>query len=446
MIDINGTTRVCGLIGNPVGHSISPVIHNSLARLMDMNMVYTTFKVEKGDVVTAVNGAYALNILGLNVTVPHKQAVMESLVDIDPLAKAIGAVNTLVRTDKGYKGYNTDILGLERELIDEGVVLVGSRCVILGAGGAARAIAFLCAKSGAKEIYMLNRTKEKAYDIAKAVNDYFGKECIKPMLISEYDKLEADDYVVIQTTSVGLYPNVDDVVIDDEAFYKKVKVGVDIIYNPSETRFMKMCKNAGKPACNGLKMLLYQGVAAYELWNDVSVTKEQADKVYNKMKEELGSGKTTFGRWVSRRHNRKFYDTDEYIEKKQNTTISEIFATKGEEAFRDMETETVKELSDTLDNCVISVGGGLVLREVNRELLRKLGTVVYLKASEEELCKRLSKDTKRPLLQGGGLHEKIHNLMEQREDIYLDAADMIVDTQKMSFEQMYTAIIKNMED
>lgn len=288
MIDINGTTRVCGLIGNPVGHSISPVIHNSLARLMDMNMVYTTFKVEKGDVVTAVNGAYALNILGLNVTVPHKQAVMESLVDIDPLAKAIGAVNTLVRTDKGYKGYNTDILGLERELIDEGVVLLGSRCVILGAGGAARAIAFLCAKSGAKEIYMLNRTKEKAYDIAKAVNDYFGKECIKTMLISEYDKLEADDYVVIQTTSVGLYPNVDDVVIDDEAFYKKVKVGVDIIYNPSETRFMKMCRNAGKPACNGLKMLLYQGVAAYELWNDVSVTKEQADKVYNKMKEELG--------------------------------------------------------------------------------------------------------------------------------------------------------------
>lgn len=288
MIDINGTTRVCGLIGNPVGHSISPVIHNSLAQLMDMNMVYTTFKVEKGDVVTAVNGAYALNILGLNVTVPHKQVVMESLVDIDPLAKAIGAVNTLVRTDKGYKGYNTDILGLERELIDEGVVLLGSRCVILGAGGAARAIAFLCAKSGAKEIYVLNRTKEKAYDIAKAVNDYFGKECIKPMLISEYDKLKADDYVVIQTTSVGLYPNVDDVVIDDEAFYKKVKVGVDIIYNPSETRFMKMCKNAGKPACNGLKMLLYQGVAAYELWNDVSVTKEQADKVYNKMKEELG--------------------------------------------------------------------------------------------------------------------------------------------------------------
>ena len=287
-MDINGTTRVCGLIGNPVGHSISPVIHNSLAQLMDMNMVYTTFKVEKGDVVTAVNGAYALNILGLNVTVPHKQAVMESLVDIDPLAKAIGAVNTLVRTDKGYKGYNTDILGLERELIDEGVVLLGSRCVILGAGGAARAIAFLCAKSGAKEIYMLNRTKEKTYDIAKAVNDYFGKECIKPMLISEYDKLEADDYVVIQTTSVGLYPNVDDVVIDDEAFYKKAVVGVDIIYNPGEAMVMKLIKAQGKKAYNGLKMLLYQGVSAYELWNDCKITKEEADEVYKCLQKELG--------------------------------------------------------------------------------------------------------------------------------------------------------------
>ena len=140
------------------------------------------------------------------------------------------------------------------------------------------------------------------------------------------------------------------------------------------------------------------------------------------------------------------YICPDTLEAEHDRISEKIRAKKEKEAFRDMETETVKELSDTLDNCVISVGGGLVLREVNRELLRKLGTVVYLKASEEELCKRLSKDTKRPLLQGGGLHEKIHNLMEQREDIYLDAADMIVDTQKMSFEQMYTAIIKNMED
>ena len=287
-MDIKGTTRVCGLIGNPVGHSVSPAIHNNLARLTGKDMVYTTFKVEKGDVASAVRGAYSLNILGLNVTVPHKSEVIDSLVDIDPLAKAIGAVNTLVRVDGGFKGYNTDILGLARELEDEGIELADSKVIILGAGGAARAITFLCSSKGAKKIYLLNRSVDKAQDIAHAVNTHFHNEKVIPMNIADYADIPGDDYIVIQTTSVGLHPNDTAVVIDDEAFYKKVKVGVDIIYNPSETRFMKMCKNAGKPACNGLKMLLYQGVAAYELWNDVSVTKEQADKVYNKMKEELG--------------------------------------------------------------------------------------------------------------------------------------------------------------
>lgn len=287
-MDIKGTTRVCGLIGNPVGHSISPVIHNTLADITGNNMVYTTFKVDNGSVKKAVEGAYALDILGLNVTVPHKQKVIEALVDIDPLAQAIGAVNTLVRVEGGYKGYNTDILGLKRELEDEGIELSGNRCIILGAGGAARAIAFLCAQSGAKKVYMLNRTIEKAQNIAQAVNSYFERVCIIPMKLEEYNSLDKEDYIVIQTTSVGLYPDIENTAITDESFYKKVKAGVDIIYNPSTTKFMRMCMNAGRPAYNGLKMLLYQGVAAYELWNDTKISKETADIVYNRMKEELG--------------------------------------------------------------------------------------------------------------------------------------------------------------
>lgn len=287
-MNIKGTTRVCGLIGNPVGHSISPVIHNTLADITKTNMVYTTFKVEKGSVAKAVDGAYALDILGLNVTVPHKQEVIDVLVDIDPLARAIGAVNTLVRTTGGYKGYNTDILGLKRELEEENIELKGNNCIILGAGGAARAIAFLCAQSGADKVYMLNRTVEKAEDIADAVNGYFNRECVVPMHMDDYKSLKENDYIVIQTTSVGLYPNVNDTVIEDKEFYKKIKAGVDIIYNPSTTKFMELCMKAGKPAFNGLKMLLYQGVAAYELWNNTKISKEEADIVYNKMKEELG--------------------------------------------------------------------------------------------------------------------------------------------------------------
>lgn len=285
---IAGTTRVCGLIGNPVEHSISPLIHNKLAQRLGIDLAYVTFKVESENVLTAVKGAYGLNILGLNVTVPHKQAVMDALVDIDPLAKAIGAVNTLVRVEGGFKGYNTDIIGLKRELEDEGVVVKGRDVVILGAGGASRAIAFLCAELGAKRVFLLNRTIEKAERIAAAVNDNFGRNVILPMKMEDYDKISCEGYVVIQTTSVGLHPHDDEVVIEGESFYKKAMAGVDIIYNPAQTRFMKLMREQQKPAYNGLKMLLYQGVAAFELWNEVSVDKETVEYVLDCMKKELG--------------------------------------------------------------------------------------------------------------------------------------------------------------
>lgn len=288
MSEIKGTTRVCGLIGNPVAHSISPLIHNSLAQLCGIDLAYVTFKVEADAVKAAVAGAYALNVLGMNVTVPHKQAVMEPLVDIDPLASAIGAVNTLVRTAGGYKGYNTDILGLARELAECGVDLADREVVLLGAGGAARAIAFLCADKGAKKVSVLNRTMNKAQDIAAAVNNHFHQDIAAPYELADYMQLSGRDYIVIQTTSVGLHPNDDAAVIEDAAFYEKAAVGVDIIYNPAETKFMKLVKAQGKPAYNGLKMLLYQGVAAFELWNQIQVPQTAVDTVYDKMKRELG--------------------------------------------------------------------------------------------------------------------------------------------------------------
>lgn len=288
MEHINSATRLCALIGNPVAHSISPVIHNNLSRLCGVNLAYVTLKVEEGDVKEAVKGAYALNMLGMNVTVPHKQTVIEALADIDPLAKAIGAVNTLVRTDKGYKGYNTDILGLKRELNESGLELKGKPVVILGAGGAARAIAFLCADSGASEVNILNRTVEKAEEIANAVNNNLNIDTVRAMNINDYDKIKESGYLVIQTTSVGLHPHDDDAVITDIEFYKRASAGVDIIYNPAETKFMKLMKEARKVSYNGLKMLLYQGVEAFELWNNIKVSDDAVKEVYELMKKELG--------------------------------------------------------------------------------------------------------------------------------------------------------------
>lgn len=286
-MEINGKTRVCGLLGNPVEHTLSPMIHNTLANILGHDMVYVPFLVEPGRVAEAVIGSLALNLLGLNVTVPYKSEVITSLQEMDDLARNIGAVNTLVRTEGGYKGYNTDMEGLYRAMTDEGIRIDGEQIILLGAGGAARAVAYLCAVKGADRVYMLNRTLGKAQTVAGEVNCTMGRDVIVPMNMEEYDKLPEGKFLAIQGTSVGLAPHVEDVVIADEAFYEKIHTGFDLIYSPWETRFMKMTKAHGGRAYNGLKMLLYQGIIAYELWNQVAVSKEDAQVVYEKLKAHL---------------------------------------------------------------------------------------------------------------------------------------------------------------
>lgn len=285
---IDGHTRTCGLIGNPVEHTMSPMIHNTLAEKLSHNLVYVPFHVEEGRVEEAIKGAYALNLLGLNVTVPYKSQVIPALDKIDELAEKIGAVNTLVRTEDGFKGYNTDMPGLYRAMCSEGIQIEGQDVILLGAGGAARAVAFLCALKGVERVYMLNRSVKKAEAVAGEVNEKTGRECIYPMALADYKKLPDKTFLAIQATSVGLYPDVEQVVIEDEEFYRKIHTGYDLIYKPSTTRFMQLVRQQGGRAFHGLKMLLYQGVIAYELWNDVSVPEEMALQVYEVMKEKMG--------------------------------------------------------------------------------------------------------------------------------------------------------------
>lgn len=286
-MEINGKTRVCGLIGNPVEHTLSPIIHNTLAERLGQNLVYVPFPVEMGKVADAVVGADALQLLGLNVTVPYKSEVIAGLKEIDALAKDIGAVNTLVRTDGGYKGYNTDMEGLYRAMMSDGVRIDGEQIILLGAGGVARAVAYLCAVKGAGKVYLLNRTFDKAQAVAKEVNHTSGREVIIPMHTEDYVTLPGGKYLAIQGTSVGFAPHVEDVVIADDAFYEKIHTGFDLIYSPWETKFMRLTREHGGRAYNGLKMLLYQGVIAYELWNDVKVSDEDADAVYEMLREHF---------------------------------------------------------------------------------------------------------------------------------------------------------------
>lgn len=486
---INGLTRTIGLIGNPVEHTLSPVIHNTISEKMGINSIYAPFHVGDDGLANAVKGAYELNILGLNVTVPHKNAVKECLVDIDDAARDIGAVNTLVRDESkhGYKGYNTDYMGLERQIREDGIELFGSTIAILGAGGAAKAVTYMCIKNGASKIYILNRTVDKAKQIAEDMYDLLNKnisfcglldvvakekdnsilidlikdrisekEYIIPVSINDQSVITEDDLIVFQATSIGLSPNVDQVVIEDKEFYKKIAVGVDLIYNPATTKFMKLVNECGGKAYNALKMLLYQGVAAYELWHDVRIPVEIIEEVYVELKRQvyrkdnivligfMGSGKTTFGKALAKELNMDFIDTDEYIVEKSGMSIADIFEEKGEAEFRKIETDTLIELRDNLKNTVLATGGGMPLRTENAFLLKEIGRVLYLTASNQEIYDRVKGDTKRPLLKCDDPYAKICNMMKERRPLYEKACDIMIDTNSNDLEEVLGSIQKNL--
>lgn len=289
---ITGKAMVCGVIGNPVGHSLSPLMHNYFAEALELDYIYVPCNVQDNEVGTAVDGIYALGFQGINVTVPHKQRVMEHLVELDDAARCIGAVNTLVRTEGGYKGYNTDADGLYRAITGQGIDVRGQDCLMIGAGGAAKAVAYMLMSHGAASVVILNRTVEKAQTLAEELNRQFGRETIRAMRLSDWDKLEEASYLAIQTTSVGMYPKTDAAPVEDQEFYKKIHMAVDIIYTPAKTRFMEYVEAAGGKAINGLDMLIYQGIIAFELWNpQVRVPEEVVDQVRQRMQEQLAKRK-----------------------------------------------------------------------------------------------------------------------------------------------------------
>lgn len=284
-MEINGFTRTCGLIGNPVEHTMSPVIHNTLSDRLNQNIRYVPFHVNDGLLGEAVKGAWALHLLGLNVTVPYKSDVIPFLCEIDPLAERIGAVNTLVRTEGGYKGYNTDMPGLYRAMCEDGICVENEEVVILGAGGVARAVAMLLLEKKAAHVTILNRTVERAKKVADEVNGYAGHELVEALPLEEYGKLSGKKYLVIQATNVGMSPKVDEAPIEDEEFYELVHTGYDLIFNPLETKFMRHVREHGGKAFCGYKMLLYQGIIAYEYWTGLHVDDALAAEVYARMLE-----------------------------------------------------------------------------------------------------------------------------------------------------------------
>ena len=262
---ISGKTRVCGVIGDPIEHTLSPIMHNAAFEALKLDYVFLAFKVKPAEVGNAISGMRALSIHGLNVTMPHKNAVIKYLDEIDPAGKTIASANTILNKDGRLFGFNTDGVGALNALEQNGVEPRGKKVLLLGAGGAAKAIAYTLSQE-ADELVILNRTPKPATELANLLKQKFNKKInageLSPSAVK--DNL-ADSDVLINATSVGMKPNANQTPVAPEWLKPDLAV-MDIVYNPIETKLAKDAKAAGAKVVSGVEMLIYQGAASFEIW------------------------------------------------------------------------------------------------------------------------------------------------------------------------------------
>jgi shikimate dehydrogenase len=265
-MDIDAQTKFCGVIGNPVGHSLSPAIHNAAFRKLGLNFVYLAWQVETiGD---AIKGLRALgNFRGASVTIPHKVAAIPFLDRVETTARRIGAINTIVAEKGELVGYNTDATGALRALREGGVELKGRAIVILGSGGAARAIAFaVSAESQAEKLTLLGIDDLERATLAQEIRSQ-GALMVEDFPLDETALRRAlpDTQVLIHCTPMGMSPNADATCVPASLLHAGLSV-MDIVYNPCETRLLNEAKRAGCKTIPGLEMFLNQAVTQFELW------------------------------------------------------------------------------------------------------------------------------------------------------------------------------------
>ncbi|KNY26716.1 shikimate dehydrogenase [Pseudobacteroides cellulosolvens] len=288
-LSINARTKIIGIIGDPIEHSKSPILHNYISASKNINAVYVPFRVHTDNLLDAVRGLRGLNVVGFNVTVPHKNKVMEYLDCISEEARLIGAVNTVKNIDGKLWGYNTDGDGFLRSFKEEtGHSFKGERVVIIGAGGAARAVAVKVALEGASEVVILNRSVDKAKELSDYINNNIS--CCSSFAGMEHSDVKnavMNCRIVINTTSVGMYPEIDKSPIESYSLLNDKHIVYDIIYNPVKTELLKAAGEKGSIAVNGMGMLFYQGIYAYEKWMDIEFLENEIEQFYMRFKETV---------------------------------------------------------------------------------------------------------------------------------------------------------------
>jgi shikimate dehydrogenase len=265
---ITGTTTLVGLIGWPVEHSLSPIMHNAAFAALDCDFAYVPLPVRPKHVKEALKGLAALNFVGSNVTIPHKQAVMRYMDELSEAARFTGAVNTIHIHDGRFYGYNTDAIGFIDSLKEANYDPQGMRVVVLGAGGAARAVVYALARSGADSVIVLNRTAERAAFLVDDLSEAFPDSSLSFEALTGQALATLDNSVdlVVNTTSVGMYPHTGASPWPAELPVPAGVIFNDLVYNPLETVFLGQARQAGAATIDGLGMLIHQAAFGFEKW------------------------------------------------------------------------------------------------------------------------------------------------------------------------------------
>ncbi|HTY74597.1 MAG TPA: shikimate dehydrogenase [Candidatus Nanoarchaeia archaeon] len=262
---ISGKTQLYAVIGDPIEHTLSPAIQNAAFQALNIDALFVAFKVATTQVEHAIQGMRSLGIRGLNVTMPNKNTVIPYLDEIDETAKLLDSVNTIQNENGKLRGFSTDGAGIHRALEENKVNLSEKKLVLLGAGGAARAIALALARE-AKELVILSRTPEKNNELAEILTKKFQTKVTTATLSQTNITQNLNDAdVLINATSAGMHPNEKQTLVEP-AWFKPNLTVMDIIYNPLETRLTKDAKAAGARVISGVEMLIHQGAASFEIW------------------------------------------------------------------------------------------------------------------------------------------------------------------------------------
>ncbi len=472
-----------GLLGYPLGHSRSPEIHAMIYRELGIDARYELFETPPARLAETFERLIAIGVRGVNVTIPHKLAVMPLLDRVDREAKAIGAVNTVNFRKDGVFGSNTDAEGFRQELVSLGIRSRGKTAVILGHGGAFRPVCHVLRKAGAVRVIAVGRDQSRVDTAVEGT----GAEAIT-FASAESRGLSGD--ILVNCTPVGTTPNVDDCPVPPE-FISRFEAVVDLIYNPAETRLVSIARERGILAANGLYMLVAQAVRSVSSWIEKPIGQDLVERVYvqamssfvNGPREKHspedaekgppgfvalsprekriedrgvaikggaiyltgmpGSGKTTIGRIIARKLDIEFVDLDRLIERREGKTVSELFE-ESEEAFRNAESAALESAAFEASRgsglrAIVATGGGAVLRGRNLLTMKKSGTIVFIDRPLAAIVGDIDR-TSRPLLRGSD--ERIYWLYDERYPIYRSTCDIRVQNE-VSAEETARAVISS---